>query len=178
MRRRSRRGSTTLEMTFVGIPLIFTMISIFEISRGMWIYHTLAYSVKEGVRFAIVHGVDCVYNPPAVLNHCQVTAAQVAAVIENAGVGLDPTATTVTFCAPANTTTGPCTGTTCALNSCPATQFPPATPLGVNYPGQTIEIDIKTPFKSALAMFWPGTRGVGSFAVTQFSASSSDQIQF
>jgi len=168
MNRRSRRGSTTLEMTFVGIPLIFTMISIFEMSRGMWIYHTLAYSVKEGVRYAIVHGVDCYYNPPAVLNNCQVTASQVAAVIENAGVGLPPTTTTLTFISAGGSVTCTLAGTGCG------SIWPPA---GANAVGQTIQINITTPFKSALAMFWPGTHN-GSFAVTQFAASSSDQIQF
>ena len=59
-KRRSRAGQAMVEFTFVGIPLMFTLISIFEVSRGMWIYHTLAYSVKNGVRFASVHGINCV----------------------------------------------------------------------------------------------------------------------
>src|ERR1700685_3638067 len=102
---RKRLCQIMIEFTFVGIPLIFSLISVFEVSRGMWIYHTLAYSVKEGVRYAIVHGVDCYYNPPAVLNNCQVTASQVAAVVEKAGVGLDPAATTLTFISTGGTLT-------------------------------------------------------------------------
>ena len=58
--RRRRRGATMLEMTLVGIPTIFILISIFEISRGIWMYETLAYAAKAGVRFASVHGADCV----------------------------------------------------------------------------------------------------------------------
>ena len=39
---RSRCGGQSLvEFTLVGIPLIFVLISVFEISRGMWMYHTL-----------------------------------------------------------------------------------------------------------------------------------------
>jgi Flp pilus assembly protein TadG len=173
--KKGRRGASTVEMTFVGIPLIFTLISIFEMSRGMWMYHTMAYAVKEGVRFASVHGVDCINNPPSVLNNCSHSMADIAAVIQQAGVGLSPTATTLTFCAPAATTGTLCTGMSCALNACSGVGYWP--PINFNGIGQTIEIDIKTPFQSALAMFWPGARPV-SFAVTQFVASSSDRIQF
>ncbi len=75
----------------------------------MWIYHTLAYSVKSGVRFAAVHGINCIGkttnaaldNP----NNCPVnmgpgtapaagTLPSIAWVIREAAVGLDPNATT------------------------------------------------------------------------------------
>ena len=177
MRRKFQRGAATVEMTLVGIPLIFTLISIFEISRGMWMYHTMVYAVKEGVRFASVHGLDCVNNPPTVLNNCSQSQAAIAEVIQQAGVGLSTTATTLTFCAPAANPGNLCaTGsTTCALNACSAAGYWP--PINFNGIGQTIEIDIKTPFRSALAMFWPGAHRV-SFAETQLIASSSAQIQF
>src|SRR5271166_3255262 len=91
MRDRSNRrsGSSTLEMVFVGIPTIFVLISVFEMARGMWIYHTLAYAIKEGTRYAAVHGQNCnpTVNPG---NNCQVTVGQIAQVIEHAAVGLDP----------------------------------------------------------------------------------------
>src|SRR6266849_3318008 len=77
-------GSATLEMTLVGIPMIFVLISIIEVSRGMWIYHTLSYAVREGTRYTIVHGVNCKTSP----NNCAVTVGQIATVIQNAAVGL------------------------------------------------------------------------------------------
>ncbi len=58
--RKAERGSTVIEMTLVGIPIIFTLISVVEISRGMWMYHTLAYAAKNGVRLAVVHGRNCI----------------------------------------------------------------------------------------------------------------------
>ena len=42
MTRNRLRGSATIEMALVGIPIIFTLSSRFEMARGMWIYHTLA----------------------------------------------------------------------------------------------------------------------------------------
>ena len=58
-RNRTRRGSSILEFVLVGIPIIFVLISLFEISRGMWTYHTMAYAVREGVCYATVHGKGC-----------------------------------------------------------------------------------------------------------------------
>jgi hypothetical protein len=181
MKKYLQRGAATVEMTLVGIPIIFTLISIFEISRGMWNYHTLAYAVKEGVRFAIVHGKDCGTVGP-IVNTCTKTAAQVADVIRNAGVGLDPSATTVKFFSGiagggALTLDATCTlaGTQVGVGTSCASQWPPE---GSNGAGtNVVEIDVITPFYSALAMFWPGSSPV-SFAVVNFGASSSEVIQF
>jgi hypothetical protein len=170
-----RRGQSLLEFTFVGIPIMFVLISIFEISRGMWVYHTLAYSVKAGVRYALVHGINCV---PAPFNNniCTKTIANVAQVIQDAGVGLDTgdSKTLLTF------TDGAGAQTTCflggATNPCSgkAATWPPG---GGNSVGRTIRIDIVTPFRSAIVLFWPGAKPV-SFGVFDLPASSSDVIQF
>lgn len=172
MRRKSRRGATTIEMTLVGIPIIFILISVFEISRGMWNYHTLTYATKLGVRYATVHGADCSGEP--FNNTCSVTIQNIVKnVIQPAAVGLDLDNTKLTFC------TGFCSsggGTTCSLSGsdCPGTTWPPA---NFNSAGQVIEIIGVTPFNSALAMFWPGSTPV-SFSAVKFSAGSSDVIQY
>jgi Flp pilus assembly protein TadG len=174
-KRRSRAGQALVEFTFVGIPLMFTLISIFEVSRGMWIYHTLAYSVKNGVRYAAVHGINCV-NTANNPNNCTVnigpstTAGTIANVISQAAVGLDPAKTTLTF------TDNSGTATTCTLSACTAIAWPPNV-TGVNDIGKSIQIDIRTPFISAIAMFWPGAAPLG-FASGTLGASSQDYIQF
>ncbi|HEV2198379.1 MAG TPA: TadE/TadG family type IV pilus assembly protein [Bryobacteraceae bacterium] len=180
MRRRARKGQSLIEFTFVGIPIIFVLISIFEISRGMWIYHTLAYSVKVGVRSAVVHGINCV---PAATNNqdnCQVTMGQITQTIRNAAVGLDPAQTELTFIPGAGgaASTGPCqldgTSAACTGNW----PFYDSTG-GTNQDaiGQPLTIQIRTPFHSAIAMFWPGakTTQFGSFTL---GATSTDYIQF
>jgi len=180
---RSRCGGQSLvEFTLVGIPLIFVLISVFEISRGMWMYHTLAYSVKAGVRYASVHGVNCTNNG----NNCTVNMGpvadtcagnpSVADVIKCAAIGLDPTKTTISFYTfTLNNAKIPQGSCTLAKNSCTATPFPP---LGANRPGaDRIEIDISTPFTSALAMLWPGAKPV-SFATGNLGATSADGVQF
>lgn len=185
----ARRGQALIEFTFVGIPMIFLLVSIFEISRGMWIYHTLAYSVKVGVRYASVHGFNC--GPSSGLptvNTCQVkmgpssgnsadcayetsapaTPPTIATVIWCAGVGLDPKATTLAF------TDFSGTSAPCALTACPGTTWPTAAGYFIGYP---ISIQIVTPFKSMIAMFWPGSQPV-SFSATKLPASSWDTVKF
>ena len=173
---KQRRGQSLIEFTLVGIPLIFVLISTFEVSRGMWIYHTLAHSVRDGVRYATVHGWNCTQNG----NTCNTlaTVGNVAAVIENAGIGLDPATTQLTFY------TGPTDAAgdnqvqiaTCTLSACVSstTVFPP---VGGNFVGQPISIKVLTPFNSAIAMFWPGSHSV-SFTSGTLGANSTDTIKF
>lgn len=174
--RSRRRGQAILEFTFVGIPMMFVLISIFEISRGMWVYHTLAYAVKEGVRYAIVHGENCTKLP----NNCPASIATIAQTIQDAGVGLDTGAgkTLLTFKSggvgnpPTFTTTDTCfLGSTCSAK---IAQWPA---FGPNQVGQAIEIDIVTPFSSAIALFWPGAQPV-RFGTFNLPASSTERIQF
>jgi len=173
MKKNMRKGAAVLEMTLVGIPLVFVMISIFEMSRGMWMYQTAAHAVREGVRFSVVHGINCVTDAKnGVSNNCSKTVAEVAQVIQNAGGGLDAATTTLRFTAPSP---GGAV-TTCTLASC-ASDVSIWPPVGSNQVNTVIQIDITTPFRSALAMFWPGAAYV-SFAVSNLGATSVDTIQF
>ena len=142
-------------------------------------YHTLAHSVRDGVRYASVHGYDCTNNG----NTCTVTMRQVAAVIRDAAIGLDPTKTTLDFYTFPTTTATPTktqTGSQCTLdtttNPCSTTNtFPPP---ACNTPRACqVEIDIKTPFNSALAMLWPGAKPV-SFTSGSLGATSADAVQY
>ena len=188
MTRRAERGATTIEMTLVGIPLIFMLISTFEISRGMWMYNTAATAVREGLRFASVHGSNCVNDPPAVPNQCDVTANDVVKVIRAGagnglthslnygptgagGAGLDPVATLVTFTSFSGSFTCKLDGT--SSGGC-SQRWPPDVDNAVK---KIITISIQVPFSSALSMFWPGSKPV-QFAVVNLWASSSDTVQF
>ena len=120
MRTRKQRqcGSAMIEFTLVGIPMIFLLISIFETSRAMWNYHTLAFAIREGTRYAAVHGSGCSADPR---NSCQATVAQVAQRIQDAGIGLEATQLDLTFTSSGNTIK-------CTLNACltTATHWPEA----------------------------------------------------
>jgi Flp pilus assembly protein TadG len=166
-KRKGRRGSTILEFTLVGIPMIFIFISIFEISRGMWIYHTLAYAVREGTRYAAMHGSGC-----ASPNTCQVTIGGIAGVIKTAGVGLDPNGVNVTF-TPAS---GSVSSDTMTNQLASTTVWPPT---GANAPGQTVKISVKYPFRTFLAVFWAGAGApLNDSGVFYLPATSTQSIQF
>ncbi len=93
--RRQRRsgGNSLLEFTLVGIPLIFVLMSTFQMASAMWLYHTLAFAAKEGTRYAIVHGVNCSKNG----NTYCIMVPDVATAINNSATGLNPEQMTVTL---------------------------------------------------------------------------------
>ena len=164
---RREAGATMLEFTLVGIGLIFVLISFFEMARGMWIYQTLTYAVREGTRYAMVHGKDC-----ATPNTCQVTIGQIVGVIQSAGPGLDPNHTTVTL----TTNSGTSTSNTMANLLGNTTVWPPSTDYA---PGQNVTISASYPFRTVLAMFWPGAGGPLNDSQTfHLGASSTEGIMF
>ena len=163
---RRRRGNSLLEFTLVCIPLIFLIISIVELSRGMWLYHTLAFAVKKGIRFAIVHGRSCADASAS----CPVTVGAVAQAILNGAVGLDPAQMAVVM------QTSSATLNCKPLSSCLSntTTFPAAPDNNVGLP---VTISATYPFRSALAMFWPGVGAVRAGAVN-LGARSQEEIRF
>lgn len=156
-----------MEFTLVGIPLIFVLISIFEISRGMWIYHTLAYAVTEGTRYASVHGQNCSFAP----NTCTTTVGDISKVIQYAGVGLLPNQLTLTFTPESGA------AVTCVLQNC-LTNISRWPPTGASLPGLDITISATYPFSSAIAMFWPGAGPGVIFPQINLPATSTERIQF
>jgi len=161
-----RKGSTLIEFTLVAVPMIFALISAFEIARGMWIYGTIANAVKEGVRFAIVKGSDCSAAP----NACSARISDIAARIHNMGPGLLPSEMNVTF-------TSDSGSISCRMDSCltTTTVWPPA---GDNAKGQQLQILAKYPFRSAIVMFWPGAGRPVTVGTVNLAASSQEVVQF
>ena len=157
------RGNSVVEMALVFVPLMFSIFSIFEIGRAMWTYHTLASSVKKGVRVAMVHGARCADASAS----CPVTVGGLVQTIQEVGVGLDLSVLQLTFnaggqaltCAPAST---------CLTNN---TIWPPAP---YNPVGQTVTICGKYGFNSVLKTMWPGQTN-GTF---NLAAKSTETIQF
>lgn len=191
-----RQGSATLEFTLVGIPLIFVLISIFEMARGAWTYHSLAHAVKEGTRFAIVHGQNAGLEQPP--SHASIS--KVCDTIVKAAPGLLPQSLLLTFesgytggsfthvsgpfCAG-----GACAGgySSCSANNNDTTPWPPNAGISTDdQPGQLIRISAYYPFVSALSMFWPGGgKGVNFTPLTCsgagtlcLPAASADAMQY
>jgi len=167
-RRPLQRGQSIIEFTFVGIPLMFVLISIFEMSRGMWMYHTLAHATKTAVRYSIVHGQNC-FTPS--VNTCGKAIRDIAMEFQKAAVGIDEATTMLTFISAAGTI-GPKSLTLCLGDN--ATQWPPT---GGNAPSQIVTIEAVTPFRSAIALFWPGSSPV-TVGRVNLPARSSDRVTY
>jgi hypothetical protein len=163
---RSRAGNAAVEFVMTGIPLIFVIISIVEVSRGIWIYDTLANSVEVTTRDMAVRGYDC----SNYISGCAQTIGGYSQVFSKWATGLDPAQVVVVFQSATHSTT--CN----PLNSCfsNATAWPPS---GDNSRNQDIWISASMPFKSAIGMFIFGSAPVpfGSFTL---SAKSHQQILF
>lgn len=165
----TRRGSVILEFTLVGIPCLFALVSIFEISRGMWVYHTLSEAVDVGARYASLHGQGC----SSAGYHCGIAVQDVAAKIAAAANGVPATVFSVTLTSAASGAVVCSPLSSCLAN---ASAWPPSVS-NENAPGKEIVVSAQYTFRSALAMFIPGTSPV-NFAITHFSAASRQVIQF
>ncbi len=166
MKRRNQRGSTVVEFSLIGIPLIFVLVSIFEVARLGWTFHTLSSAVSYTARFAMVHGKNCSKAP----NACAVTVADLARQMKSRGVGLLPVETDLSLISGVGTVS-------CRLDQClnDATVWPPAPG---NEPGQEIEVRATYSTRSMVAMFWPGVGAVPPFGNVRLPASSHEVIQF
>jgi Flp pilus assembly protein TadG len=158
-----QRGNAMLEMSLVFLPLMFSIFSIFELSRAMWTYHTLAMAVKKGVRVAMVHGDRCAEAS----TDCPVSVATLVQTIKQNGVGLDSSVLQLTFVAGTQSLT--CTpADTCTTNS---SNWPP---VPFNVVGETVSISAKYGFNSVLSSMWPG-QATSTF---NLAAKSTEVIQF
>jgi Flp pilus assembly protein TadG len=161
-----RRGNAIIEFTLVCIPLIFMLISIVELSRGMWIYSTVAFSLRKATRYAAVHGSGCA----AASSSCPVTVGAVAQLILSNATGLSSSQFNVVL--QTTNTSRSCT----PLNSClsDTTAWPPSSDNSV---GSDVTISGSYPFRSAIAMFWPGAGSVHA-ATVNLAAKSQEEIVF
>jgi Flp pilus assembly protein TadG len=165
---RRQRGSVTVEFSLVGIPLIFALISIVEMSRGMWIYHNQTYAVSQGVRYAVVHGAACAKNG----NTCTTTVAAISTVLANNGLGLAPSQWNLTLVSASGSNNVTCHPLSNCLSN--ATVWPPSPD---NTEGSSVAISSSYPFSSALCMFFPGATPV-HFGTYNLPAYSKQIIQF
>ena len=163
-RHKHRKGNAIIEFTLVAIPLMFVQISIVEICRGMWDYHSLAQAVKVACRGAAARGAGCAGAG------CAMTVGQIAATISAYAVGIPSSALNVTLTSNAGSVV--CN----PLSSCTGngTVWPPA---GGNTAGSDIVVSASYNFTSMLMMFVPGTNGMQFSGVT-FAAKSRQILLF
>lgn len=166
--RRREQGTAVLEFALAGIPLLLMIISIFELCLAMWSYHTLAFAVREGARYAAIKGQGCSYTG----NSCGVTVGTIAQQIATAGAGLSPAVLNVTLTSAAGSIS--CN----PLNSCYSntTAWPPSSS-SANVAGSAITVSGTYAVNTSLVfLFIPtGSLKIGNLTLP---ASSQQLIQF
>jgi Flp pilus assembly protein TadG len=68
----NNRGQSLVEFSLSVLMLVMLLLAVFEISRMVLVYTTVANAAKAGTRYAIVHGVDS----PA-------TTSQIQTIVQN-----------------------------------------------------------------------------------------------
>jgi len=98
--RRSTRGQALVEFALVAPIFLLVVFAIIEFGWYVYQVQTLNEAVREGSRYAIVHGSTslCPSGPmpglPAAPNSCDPSGAKIEAVVRNYAVGLAPTSLT------------------------------------------------------------------------------------
>jgi Flp pilus assembly protein TadG len=168
--RKRTKGSAMLEFCLTGIFLIFVWISIAEMARGMWNYHTLQYAAKMAGTYASVHGATCSVSP----NSCAVAIKDIATVFQNAAIGIPPSEIVLTFTTDSGGTTTCNLAGSANLCSSQTSAWPPSTD---NQIGKAVSIRADYAFHSALAMFVPGS-GAVQFGAVNLPGDTKQIIQY
>jgi Flp pilus assembly protein TadG len=165
--RNRRRGSTLLEFTLTGIPLMFLSLSVIECSLAMLEYDSMTNAVTVAARYAANHGATCSQNG----NSCTVRIEDVANLIANTTWIISSSSLNITF-------TDNSGSTTCELSVCQTktAQFPSSTS-GANAVGNTITINVTHTLVNPLPMFWPPNADADDTGYT-LGANSVQVIQF
>lgn len=161
-----------LEFCLTGILLIFVWISIAEMARGMWNYHTLQYAAKMAGTYASVHGATCSMPP----NACTVAISDIATVFRNAAIGVPPSQVVLTFTTDSGDVATCNLGGSADLCSSLTSVWPPSTH-NDNQIGKTVSIRADYVFHSALAMFAPGSGSV-RFGAIDLPGNTRQIIQY
>ena len=80
-------GQSLVEFAMLVPVMLLIIVGIFDVGRAVWQENTLAYSAREGTRYAIVHGSN---GPPysGPCHPCATPDPAIASVVRNAAVGV------------------------------------------------------------------------------------------
>lgn len=152
MRQRPTAGNAQIEFALCGVFVIFAMISIFDMARGLWINHTLAQAVRDGVRYAAVHGALNV-NPATNQRLPGSNLRDVYNVVRRSALGMVPSQLRLRFESAA--------GIIDCNPDCPGGALDvPWPPDGFATRNLEIGIQANYPYNSMVVMFFPGSKGV------------------
>lgn len=134
-----KSGSAIVEFLLSAIVLLSFMFGIIDFARLFYTYEFVAYTARQGARYASVRGSACSSWTSA----CPATAADILAYVQGLAIGIDPANLTM------NTTAGsvwPATSPSAA--GCSA---------GVNNPGCEVRVSLSYNYQQILPFLLGGT---------------------
>lgn len=179
--RRGVRGSQMIEFALMGIPFVFLIIAIVQMSIGMFTYNTLASAVDLGTRYASAHPtgtVDAVAqqiinNSPGLLSNKLnlVMKGTTGGAAGNPGaLATVASGFASTLCPTPNNTGGPL----CGGAGADGTAYPAATAVAFS---DTVTITATYKFLTPLALFWPGQRTMLATGTVTLGATTTQLIE-
>lgn len=81
--RKRERGSSLPEMAMVLVGLLSFLFGIVDFARATYTYAFVAQLARQGARWAIVRGSQCVF-----LDHCNATSSQIQAYVQSLSEGV------------------------------------------------------------------------------------------
>jgi len=176
--RNGERGNQTLEFTILGLPLVFILFSIANMSLAMLTMHTMQEAVEQGARYAATRGSTCSSGS----NTCSVQVQDIAGVIASSAAGVSASKLSVTLtpaddagnaitCNPLNTCLSSCS------SGCSASRTVvwPTSTNSDNSPGKDVIVAADCTVAAPIFMFWDGTVKTPS---STFHAYSRQRLMF
>lgn len=168
-RARSNSGQAQIEFALCAVFVIFLLISMVDLARGLWINHTLAEAVRDGTRYAMVRGNNYVdkSKPPARLSDAKLS--DVRQVVLRSAVGLSPGELNLRFESEGSVIN--CPGSTCPSGTL-TQNWPPD-----SYANGGLEIGISAtyPYRSLVVIYFPGIKGF-MFGAQQLGSVARERI--
>lgn len=174
------RGNANVEFALCAIFMVFLLISIFDMARGLWIQHTLTEAVRDAARFAIVRGAGYVYPPDGGPLAGQPlpggTLKDVRKVAIEEAVGLVPSQMELIFDISGDS--GLVKRVTCnPADTLACTNGNLDDPWPAVSPGLEVAVTAHYPYNSMVVMYFPGGKGI-NFGKYVLGSTARERIVF
>jgi Flp pilus assembly protein TadG len=178
--RRREGGNQIVEFTMIGIPLLFILFGVANMSFAMLTLHTIQEACEQGARYVVTHGSTCSSGG----NTCGITVGNVASVVAAASAGVNPRQliVTLTVCA-AGVNTCPASGgvnqVSCSpLSSCLSNST--AWPSSSNNTAGSYDVIVSADctVASPIFMYWPAGGQTVKTPSSTFHAYSRQLLMF
>jgi|GEM_PF-968830 Flp pilus assembly protein TadG len=144
----TERGQVVVEYALVGIVLFLFLLGLIDFGRAVWIYSSVSTAAREGARYAMVRGYECLRQ-----QFCT--------------PGSETQATAITSCNTPSPSSVVAKACSYLVGIDPARARVEVTlPLGGNHPGQSVRVRVEVDYMPLTVLIF---RSVGQMKLTSIS---------